>query len=223
MDIHKPKPVHNLSEFASEIGIIVIGVLIALSFEQAVEWLHWRHEVNEGRERLREEVAVDERVYVHRVDVAGCVARNLHALKAVVADLRAHKPVAPIAEIAAPANGPIRHEIWSSLTAAQVMVHFPKAELTGYSQFYQDIQDAEYFMDRESRAWAQLKLLEGDPNQLSPADISAIRIALGDAEETSRDLASVVGGQVRVGRMLGVAVPGTNTSWRPECRPMIAA
>ena len=221
MDIHKPKPVHSWRELASEIGIIVLGVLIALAFEQAVEWARWRHEVNLGREHLREEVAFDERVYVHRVDVAGCVARNLLALKGVVADLRAHRPVAPIAAVEAPANGPIRHEIWNSLTAAQVMVHFPKAELTGYSQFYQDIQDAEYFMDRESRAWAQLKLLEGDPNQLSPADISAVRVALGDAQSTSHDLAYVAQSQVDVGRSLGVAVPKPNPAWRPECRPVV--
>jgi len=43
MDIHKPKPWRGWPEFLKEIGTIVIGVLIALAAEQAVEWLHWRH------------------------------------------------------------------------------------------------------------------------------------------------------------------------------------
>jgi hypothetical protein len=35
MHIHKPKPLHGIREFLSEIGVIVVGVLIALGLEQA--------------------------------------------------------------------------------------------------------------------------------------------------------------------------------------------
>jgi hypothetical protein len=34
--------------------VIVIGVLIALSAEQAVEWLHWRGQVRHGEEATRD-------------------------------------------------------------------------------------------------------------------------------------------------------------------------
>ncbi len=37
MDIHKPKPVHSWREFATEIGIVVIGIAIALGGEQIIE------------------------------------------------------------------------------------------------------------------------------------------------------------------------------------------
>jgi len=36
MEIHKPKPIHNWREFLKEVGIIVLGVGIALAAEQAV-------------------------------------------------------------------------------------------------------------------------------------------------------------------------------------------
>ena len=52
MDIHKPKPWHGLREFLKEYVIIVVGVLTALGAEQAVDWLHWRHEVAEARQAL---------------------------------------------------------------------------------------------------------------------------------------------------------------------------
>jgi hypothetical protein len=42
MHIHKPKAVHSLREFLSEIGVIVVGIAIALGGEQVIEWLHWR-------------------------------------------------------------------------------------------------------------------------------------------------------------------------------------
>ncbi|THD51712.1 hypothetical protein [Phenylobacterium sp.] len=37
MDIHKPKPWHSFREFLKEYGIIVLGVLTAIAFEQTVE------------------------------------------------------------------------------------------------------------------------------------------------------------------------------------------
>lgn len=42
MDIHKPKPVHNLRQFLSEIAVIVIGVAIALAIQQRAERLSWQ-------------------------------------------------------------------------------------------------------------------------------------------------------------------------------------
>ncbi|MDQ2764026.1 MAG: hypothetical protein M3Y22_11270 [Pseudomonadota bacterium] len=40
VDIHKPKPVHSWREFLSEIGIVVCGIVIALTGEQVVEQIH---------------------------------------------------------------------------------------------------------------------------------------------------------------------------------------
>ena len=57
METHKPKSWHSPGEFVREILIIVVGVLIALSGEQAVEWIHHQNELAETREALREEIA----------------------------------------------------------------------------------------------------------------------------------------------------------------------
>jgi hypothetical protein len=55
MHFHLPKPLHGWRAFAGEVGIIVIGVLLALSAEQLVEWLHWRHQQHDTLERLFQE------------------------------------------------------------------------------------------------------------------------------------------------------------------------
>ena len=54
MEIHKPKPWHGWREFLREVGTIVLGVLIAIAAEQAVEALHHRHMVGHGEEALRD-------------------------------------------------------------------------------------------------------------------------------------------------------------------------
>ena len=46
MHIHVPKPLHGWREFLGEVGVIVVGVLVALGAEQVVENLHHRSQVH---------------------------------------------------------------------------------------------------------------------------------------------------------------------------------
>jgi len=62
MHFHLPKPLHGWREFAGEVGIIVIGVLIALGAEQLVERLHHHSQVHGAIEKLRAEGAINDRV-----------------------------------------------------------------------------------------------------------------------------------------------------------------
>ncbi|HTK72654.1 MAG TPA: hypothetical protein VL331_09175 [Croceibacterium sp.] len=55
MHIHLPKPLHGWREFIGEVGIIVIGVLIALAAEQAIEALHHRSQVHDAIAALHAE------------------------------------------------------------------------------------------------------------------------------------------------------------------------
>jgi type II secretory pathway pseudopilin PulG len=57
MDIHKPKPWHGWREFGKELVTIVLGVLIALAAEQAVEALHWAERTEKTEAHLRVELA----------------------------------------------------------------------------------------------------------------------------------------------------------------------
>jgi hypothetical protein len=57
MDIHKPKPWHGWREFGKELATIVLGVLIALGAEQAVEALHWAERTEKTESHLRVELA----------------------------------------------------------------------------------------------------------------------------------------------------------------------
>src|SRR4051794_24113534 len=52
MHVHLPKPLHGWREFTGEVGIIVIGVLIALGAEQLVEGWHWQEKVNSAKRSI---------------------------------------------------------------------------------------------------------------------------------------------------------------------------
>lgn len=80
MHVHPPKPLHGWKEFANEIFVIVVGVLIALGLEQVVEQWHWQHKVAEGEERLRAELQSIYVAGVGQIAAAPCINRQYDAL-----------------------------------------------------------------------------------------------------------------------------------------------
>ncbi len=57
MDIHAPmEPIHSWRDIALHLGIITIGLFIALSLEGLVEYAHDRHLVSEARANIRQEI-----------------------------------------------------------------------------------------------------------------------------------------------------------------------
>jgi hypothetical protein len=59
MHFHLPKPLHGWREFAGEVGIIVIGVLIALGAEQLVEAAHRQREGVQAESTIRDEIELN--------------------------------------------------------------------------------------------------------------------------------------------------------------------
>jgi hypothetical protein len=53
---HLPKPLHGWREFAGEVGIIVLGVLIALAADALIERSSWRAKVNLADANMRVEI-----------------------------------------------------------------------------------------------------------------------------------------------------------------------
>ncbi len=63
LDVHPPEhAAHSWRDFFIHIATIVVGLLIAVGLEQGVEWIHQRHSMHVARERLHDEVEVNEHI-----------------------------------------------------------------------------------------------------------------------------------------------------------------
>jgi hypothetical protein len=81
MHFHLPKPLHGWRAFAGEVGIIVVGVLIALGAEQVAEGWRWHERAEEGRERLKAEIGHEFLLMQEREAVGDCVDAQLNGLE----------------------------------------------------------------------------------------------------------------------------------------------
>src|ERR1700730_5806902 len=78
LDVHAPhEPIHTWKSFFIHIATIVIGLLIAVGLEQAVEAIHWHKQVQIARNVLRQELLEANGFYALRITVNECVAQRL--------------------------------------------------------------------------------------------------------------------------------------------------
>jgi hypothetical protein len=178
MDIHKPKPVHNLREFAVEILTIVVGVVIAISLEQTVEYFHWRHEVAAGRESLNAEMTTNNAVFAFRIMTAPCIDRQLNEADSAIRAAAAGHWTAPRTKHWVGPDFMLLNSAWQSEQSAQVLTHFPRAELATLSQYYSQVPVFYDWEHQELNAWAGLNVLGDNPG---PADLAQLRLNLYNA------------------------------------------
>jgi hypothetical protein len=81
MHIHLPKPLHGWREFVGEVGIIVLGVLIALGAEQGIQSIRARHLVRDTDSRLRSELYDNLANAFERLAMNDCLKGRLAALR----------------------------------------------------------------------------------------------------------------------------------------------
>lgn len=128
MEIHKPKPWQDWPEFLKEIGTIVIGVLIALGAEQAVEGLHNRDAVAETREALRAEAEINVGLSRFAVQEDRCYLKALDMYDAWAKG--APKPEVPNLSVPNPVD-----TVWETAKSGAV-AHMPLKQKLGWARLY---------------------------------------------------------------------------------------
>jgi hypothetical protein len=178
MDIHKPKPWHDVREFLKEIGTIVVGVLIALAAEQAVETLHWAHRVADAEDAMRAELLQSERDAYYRLATRPCAKIELNGIESSLIAWRDRgTPVPTIAPYQRPRR-PWQSDAWNSARALQITGHMPTVRLTAYSQAY-FFADVLHETQREERdVLNELNTLTVNAGRLQPAERDRLFVAL---------------------------------------------
>jgi hypothetical protein len=175
LDIHKPKPFHNLREFLGEIAVVVLGIMIAIGLEQTVEHLRWERAVESARASLHREMAFNA-AYLHdRMTIAPCIDRRI-ALASALTEAAAKGGAVSGSQLNIQGTGRLllRGE-WEAERASQTLTHFPRPELATLGVWYDQLENMREWAAREQEAWAKLAVLNNGPKQLGPADVALLR------------------------------------------------
>jgi hypothetical protein len=208
MHIHKPKAAHSPREFLSEIGVIVVGVLIALALEQAVEWVHWRHETDAARDALKSEAANNLGAAAFRQRQHGCLQRRLEELEVIFERHANGKPFALRARVGGPVYYGAVQNAWQVEVASQGLAHMPLNEKLKFSAAYDEFASLDRTLLQEQDAWRRLGVLD-NPDTLKEGDWSALHQAYSEARSLD----------TRLGLITAFALSTANLGETPNAIP----
>jgi hypothetical protein len=176
MDVHTPKPVHSWREFLVEIGIIVIGVTIALAGEQIVEAIHWHNVVDAQRQILKSVVEDNLGTVKARVVQQGCVDARLAQLKTVFERHAAGKPLQMKGPVGRPQNNSVGDEIWRLAVQSEALNHMPLEERAHFAGAFSNFANLLALREDADRSWIDLAALD-TPELLQEGDWVLLRHA----------------------------------------------
>jgi len=191
MDIHKPKPVHSFREFLSEIGVIVLGVLIALAAEQIVEDLHWRHEAQAAREALYAEAADRLNSAVSRQNQQACMDRRLEEIAVIFEDQAEGRPLKVRGHVGRPVFYSGAEGAWQVEVGGQALTHMAMAEKLRFSEAFSSYANMKEALLREQDAWLPLGMLDR-PEILQAADWPVLHRTFAEASAMNGRLQVIV-------------------------------
>jgi hypothetical protein len=196
----------NWRALLGEVGIIVLGVSIALAADQAVSWAHWRSEVATARQSLRAEIAVIDDFYAWRVAIAPCLERRLDQAQRHIGDLAANRPAGTVNIGVRGIGALLSDSAWQSEKSAQTVTHFPRDELALMGKFYAQMPEVVSWETKEADAWWGLAVFD-KPEGLGPADLANLRLNLQIARHNGWLIRLIGREMLAVSDRLGIARP----------------
>ena len=207
MQVHLPKPLHGWRQFAGEVGIIVLGVLIALGLGQIVDAWQWRDKVSHAEASMRLELAEDDGPQAYGRVLIG---RSLEMQIARIHDGAGSVPADQLRQWAASYTPPFRtwdSEAWKVVVASDTGSHIGSDRLIAWSAAYRPLPGMTDGNEREAQQVIELRNGLPPTGDLSPSDLRSLRITAGQLRLANHRF--MTGSELLLGRMrvLGVQVP----------------
>lgn len=228
MDIHhKHAPIKNWREFTKEIGIIVIGIAIALSGEQAIEAIHHRSEVRETREALKEEMGWNIASLNQSLDRSKCGLARLDEIEKWLQSVENGRSINLVRSIAVPGAFVIHTSVWQ-VTAGDAVARMPLEERMSYAELYDLVGAVDDNRSRATELWIDLanslhaRRLSDDKLLAIEGDISGIRrlnTTMHSASEFAASNAAKLG--IGAGKLPDLALD--RQARADECQPLLAS
>ena len=150
MQLKVRNPLHGWRTFAAEVGIIVLGVLIALGAQQVVEGLHWRGDVREADQRMREDIVTNLNNASERFAIDPCLRTRLAELRDSLVLDRPSWPGSRASfandvyksgfpSVYRTPNRPWLQESWNTALNGEVLNHFKPDRVRQFAFIFDDV------------------------------------------------------------------------------------
>jgi hypothetical protein len=216
MRLHLPKPLHGWRAFMGEVGVVVLGVLIALFAQQLVQGFNDRTAAEEARKNIRAELGVNIGRMQSADSRAACLSRRLDEIAQFLEQARKGRSLADVKWIGRPPVWDMEDARWQAATSAGRSSLFNADEQAAIGDVYSLMADYQEEIRIEARAWATLRGLVG-LQRLSDARDASLSDALQQARYSQWVLAIDSQQAQDAAKRLGIRATLVPPSLSPLC------
>lgn len=180
MHIHLPKPLHGWRAFFGEVGVIVLGILIALTLEQMIETIHENKIAGEARDAVKAEVRENLWWLELRGQREPCVRRRLGELDDLLARARRGASTPLVRYLGTLPHAKITTLRWEANSEAGRASLFSADEQRTLGNMYYTTEQFREAEDQEEIIWSKMRFIQG-LQQLTPLDVHDLAIFLAEA------------------------------------------
>jgi hypothetical protein len=155
------KPLHGWRAFAGEVGIIVLGVLIALSAQEIAQDFQQRSDARDADRAIRGELELNMAKLKSRQEKMSCVVRRIEELQALIDTAGAQgRAIKTPSWVGRPQFWTMQMARWQATSQAGRAALLRPDDLALYGGMYGYMANVNAAMVDEQDDWARLRSLE---------------------------------------------------------------
>jgi hypothetical protein len=180
MHIQVPKPLHGWRALLKEVGVIVLGILIALSLEQLIVWIHEKRIAGEARESIKAEVRENLFWIEQREQREPCIRRRLTELDDLLQRARTGAATPLVHYVGVLPHTKITSLRWEANAQAGRASLFSGEEQRMLGNLYFTTEQFRAAQSQEEVIWSKMRFIQG-LQQFSPLEAHDFAVMLGEA------------------------------------------
>lgn len=175
-----PAPLRGWRAFWGEVGVIVLGVLIAMGMQKIAESANDARQVSKAQENIRAEIAGNLGLTAKRAETQRCLITRLEEIANYLQEAEGSPASPPPTWIGRPQVWNMSSFRWQTASQAGGSSLLPAEVQAIYASIYGSFVQLEVAEAIEQDAWTRLRSIEGQ-QRLSGATTSEMRVALSQA------------------------------------------
>lgn len=211
-------PQKGWGAFGREVGVIVLGVLIALVVGEAANAVRLRVEAQRAMEVVRADMIDNSAAFEIRIVTAACARRRLDELTQEIADLRRTGRLRYIGKIGGPPLQTFRAGTWDSAVGNRDVLFVDRhrvAELTDYHELLREYRAIE---DVAALDWARLRVLSHAAGPVDGNTLAAVSQTIAELRYRTDRAEHLAHQMLDVHRGLGFPVEYLPFNGQPRTR-----
>ncbi len=160
-------PPHGWRAVWWELGIVTLGVLIALGIGEIAEAVRWKVRVNSSMAAMRTELSENHFNVVERRAYQQCLVNRLSQIGQVLRDARRSGILPHIDKVGGPALRLTQSSAFEVAKSEGVLLHMDKKQARDFASIYGVFELYRTLADEEQNSWQFRQIVQATPGPIS--------------------------------------------------------